>query len=81
MVGEYHFSAHCHHEQGLYASVACSRLLDSGEDVKVEGARKRGGSGERKKEKVSSRYIFVFALCQFRGPDYLGAWDRLMLLQ
>ena len=22
---------------------------------------------------VSSRFIFVFALSQFRGPDYLGA--------
>ena len=61
MVGEYHFSALCHHEQGLYPSVACSRLLDSGEDVKVKGARKRGGSGKRKKEKVSSPYIVVFA--------------------
>ena len=26
---------------------------------------------------VSSRFIFVFALCQFSGPDYLGAWNRL----
>ena len=28
---------------------------------------------------VSSRFIFVFALCQFSGPDYLGAWNRLHL--
>ena len=27
---------------------------------------------------VSSRFIFVFALSQFTGPDYLGAWNRLM---
>ena len=26
---------------------------------------------------VSSRYIVVFALSQFSGPDYLGAWNRL----
>ena len=26
---------------------------------------------------VSSRFIFVFALSQFSGPDYLGAWNRL----
>ena len=30
---------------------------------------------------VSSRFIFVFALSssQFRGPDYLGTWNRLWL--
>ena len=28
---------------------------------------------------VSSRFIFVFALCQFSRPDYLGAWNRLLL--
>ena len=26
---------------------------------------------------VSFRFIFVFALSQFSGPDYLGAWNRL----
>ena len=26
---------------------------------------------------VSSRFIFVFALSQFSGPDYLAAWSRL----
>ena len=30
-------------------------------------------SGEDAKEKG----IFVFALSQFSGPDYLGAWNRL----
>ena len=25
---------------------------------------------------VSSRFIFVNELSQFRGPDYLGAWNR-----
>ena len=24
----------------------------------------------------SSRFIFLFSLSQFRGPDYLGAWNR-----
>ena len=40
--------------------VACSRLSDSGEDVKVKGTRKVVGAGKRKEE-VSSRFIFVFA--------------------
>ena len=24
--------------------------------------------------------VFVFALSQFSGPDYLGAWNRLVKL-
>ena len=32
--------------------------------------KRAGGSA------VSSPFIFVFALSQFRGPDYLGAWNR-----
>ena len=64
--------------------VACSRLSDSGEAAKEKGTRKVGGAGKRKKEgsppplsPVSSRFIFVFALSQFSGPNYLGAWNRL----
>ena len=49
--------------------------------------RKVGGGekGKRKEEgtesspiPVSSRFIFVFALSQFSGPDCLGAWNRLV---
>ena len=29
---------------------------------------------------VSSRFIFVLALSQFRGPDYIGAWNTLAIL-
>ena len=28
---------------------------------------------------ISFRFSFVFALSQFRRPDYLGAWNRLKL--
>ena len=63
--------------------LACSRLSDSWEDAKVKGTRKVGGVGKRKKppllSPVSSRFIFVFALSQFSGLDYLGAWNRLLL--
>ena len=38
----------------------------------------RGGKKE-KVSPVSSRFIFVFALSQFSGPDYLGAWNSLIL--
>ena len=48
---------------------------------KLEGREK----GKRKEEgtesspiPVSSRFIFVFALSQFSGPDCLGAWNRLV---
>ena len=67
--------------------LACSRLSDSGEGAKVKRHAKswRGGKKRREKGKepplllspVSSRFIFVFALSQFSGPDYLGAWNRL----
>ena len=30
---------------------------------------------------VFSRFIFVFALSQFSGPSYLGAWNRLGLIR
>ena len=53
------------------------------------GKRDRAMAGKRKGERerssppflspVSSRFIFVFALSEFRGPDYFGAWNRLEL--
>jgi len=56
----------------LSTKQAYSRLLDIGEDAKVKGRRKVGGAGKRKKpllSPVSSRFIFLFALFQFTGPD------------
>ena len=53
------------------ATLGCSRLSDSGKDAKVKVARKVGGAG-----RVPSTF-FMFALSQFSGPDYLGAWKRL----
>ena len=45
--------------------MACSRLLDSGEDAK---------------EKVREKLAFYFRVCAFSisGPNYLGAWNRLV---
>ena len=54
--------------------LACSRLSDSGEDAKVKGTRKVGGA-KKGKPLLSP----VFALSQFRGPNYLGAWNRVGL--
>ena len=54
--------------------IACSRLSDSGEDAKAKGTRKVGGA-------VSTRFVFVFARSQFSGPDYLGAWNRLVCVR
>ena len=55
------------------------RLSDSGEDAKVKGMRKVGGAGKRPPvlSPVSTRLIFVFALSQFSGPDYLGSCNTL----
>ena len=59
------------------SGVACSGLSVSGEDAEKEekkkkDAKKVGGAGKRK------GFNFVFALSQFSGPDYLGAWNRLL---
>ena len=56
--------------------LACSRPSDSGEDAKVKRHAKSWWGG-KKLSPVSSRFIFVFALSQFSGPDYLGTWNRL----
>ena len=32
-------------------------------------------------DSVFSRFIFVFSLSQFSGPNYLGAWNRLGLIR
>ena len=63
----------------VYGNIACSRLSDNGEDAKEKVTRKVGGADKRKPpplSTVSSRFIFVFALSQFSGPYYLGAWKK-----
>ena len=42
----------------------------------MKGARKVGGAGKGVLSPVSPRFLFVFALSQFRGLDYLGAWEK-----
>ena len=64
---------------GVTRGLAFFRLSDSGEDAKVKGTRKVGGAKKGKRRgPVSFRFNFVFALSQFSGPDYLGAWNRLL---
>ena len=63
----------------LSPALACSKLSNSGEDAKEKGTRKVGGAGKKEK-KVSSHFIFVFALSQFSKPDHLGAWNRPLQL-
>ena len=71
--------------ESLSVFVTCSRLSDSGKEAKVKGAQKLAGweKGKRRPllSPVSSRFIFVFALFQFSGPDCLRAWNRLNCLQ
>ena len=47
--------------------IACSRLSDSEEDAKVKGTKKKWRG--RKKEKGSSRFIFVFADPTISEPE------------
>ena len=55
------------------------RLSDSEEDTRVKGLQKVSGAGKRPPllSPVSSHFIFMFALSQFSGPDYLRAWKLL----
>ena len=57
--------------------ITCSRFSDSRDDEKVY-AKKEAAVLAGKKKGVSSRFIFVIALAQFREPEYLGAWNRLV---
>ena len=52
----------------------CSRLSDSGDDALVKSTQKYECMV------WSARFIFVFALSQFRGRGYLVAWNRLRRL-
>ena len=61
---------------------ARSRLSDSGEGTKEWGRRKcekraKSRAGRRGKKGSSSRFFSSSPLSQFRGLDYLGAWNRL----
>ena len=74
-----------HRDQKVAKCIACSRLSDTGEDAKESGRRERGRYAKRwwnrKKEKGKKALsppvffsFFMFALSQFSGPDYIGAW-------
>ena len=53
--------------------LACSRLLDSGEDEKEKGTQKVGGVGKRKKEGEQSQQSF---LSQPSSPHFWHVWDN-----
>ena len=54
---------------------ACWRLSDSGKGAKEAGA------GRPSSPQFPPVVFFLSALSQFCGPDYLGAWNRLVVLQ
>ena len=65
------------------ASLFCCRLSRSRDDAYVKGTRKyERVILERGPVAVSFWLIFVFAfsLRAFRGPDFLGAWNKLRRL-
>ena len=66
-----------------YLHVLSSSLLIDLSSSQIVVIREKGEvAGKRKKPpflpQVSSRFIFVFALSQFRGLNHLGAWNRLI---
>ena len=60
--------------------ITCSRFSDGRDDEKVYAKKEAAVLAvlAGKKQGVSSRFIFVIALAQFREPEYLGAWNRLV---
>ena len=50
--------------------LACSRLSDSGEDVKVKGMQKVGGAGKREKEGRACNNFFYHPL-----PPTFGTFE------
>ena len=50
--------------------VACSRLSDSGEDVKVKGIQKVGEAGKREKEERACNHFFYDPL-----PPTFGTFE------
>ena len=62
---------------------ACWRLSDSGEGAKEKGTQKAGWGwrGPPSSPQFPPVVSFLSALSQFCGPDYLGAWNRLVVLQ
>ena len=54
----------------LACVVACSRLSDSGEDVKVKGTQKVGRAGKREKEGRAFNHFFYHPL-----PPTFGTFE------
>ena len=54
------------------SKVSLFQALRQWGDAKEKGTGKVGGAGK------FPPVLFVFALFQFSGPDYLGAWNRLV---
>ena len=53
--------------------LACSRLSESGEGAKEWGIEDEKVKGERSPSALQFPPFSVFALTQFRAPDYLEA--------
>ena len=60
--------------------VACSRVSESGEDAKVRGTRKGGGTGRPSSPPIPHVIFPCSRFLNLRGPNYLGAWNRVALL-
>ena len=58
----------------------CRKTGETGVDSRAPGWQEKGREREPPRPflfPASSRFIFVSALFQLRGPDYLGAWNSL----
>ena len=60
-------------------SVQISKIHTNFQTWSISACSRLSDSGEGSPS--SSRFIFVFALSQFSGPKYLGAWNSLRLIR
>ena len=64
---------------GAHESVWVSRPNSLPLPFRTPATQARHGAEKRKGQSFLPFIIFVLALSQFSGPDYLGAWNRLVL--
>ena len=58
-----------------------SQIVGKARKRKARGKRGGAGAGLSSSPQFPPVVFFWFALSQFCGPDYLGAWNRLVVLQ
>ena len=57
--------------------IACARLSDTLDVAKTKQSIRKEGASAGKEKKAAPRFSYLYTSL----PDYLGAWNRLLILQ